>query len=134
MRGPKHTVIALLALALSGGSPAVTDDKAAAKRIEAIDKLAFAVEEIDIVERAAAEGALDEAHKQYKSASKSFLDALTQLRKADPNEAEREQTEIYEDRFRELDPKGGELDAATVEKIVDLFHEAHEYFDPNVGD
>ena len=121
----------LIALAVASSQSAAAD--AEDKRTKAIDKLAFAVEEIDIVVRAAEQGTLPEAQKQYKRARSYFLDAMKGIRGAKPSQTKREQTEIFEDRFRKLDRGAKDLDEETVRAVAGLFHEAHEYFDPNAS-
>ncbi len=126
-RSPLVVLLTLCLLALPIAATAGSEEK----RIKAIDKLGFAVEEIDIVVRAADEGVLEEAHKQYKRAGSYFMDAMKGIRGSKPGQTEREQTEVYEDRYRDLDKEIKELDAETVRAVARLFHEAHEYFDPN---
>ncbi len=125
------TLLALSALTLCSLVPGVATAASEGKRTKAIDKLAYAIEEIDIVIRAADEGKLSEARKQYKRAKDYFLDAMKGIRAAKPSQTEREQTEVYEDRFRKIDRDPKELDEETVHEVSRLFHEAHEFFDPN---
>ena len=119
-------VVGVLTLCVLVPSHAAAD--AEDKRIKAVDKLGFAVEEIDIVVRAADEGKLSEARKQYKRAKDYFLNAMKGIRGAKPGQEEREQTEVYEDRFRKIDRDVKDLDEETVHEVARLFKEAHDYF------
>ena len=66
MRRSRNLLIVLLALAAIPISNAWGGDNSAAKHAKAIDKLSFAVEEIDIVRRAVEEGVLEDAHKHQR--------------------------------------------------------------------
>ena len=98
------------------------------KRTKAVNKLAFAVEEIDIVKRAFDEGEQDQLKGQFKRAKGYFKDGLNGIRKADKSIETNEQTEIYEDRLATLTRDKKELDAETVAQIAELFQEAHDHF------
>ena len=114
-------------MALTNVPAANADDK----RAKAVNKLAFAVEEIDIVKRAYDEGKQDQLKGQFKRARGYFKDGLNGMRKADKSIETNEQTEVYEDRLAQLAGDKKELDAETVSQIADLFKEAHDYFAEN---
>lgn len=119
------------AMALTG---ALAADKSDSKRTEAVDKLSFAVEEIEIVQRAFDEGKQDQLKKQFKRAKSYFMGGLSGIRKTDRSLKTNEITETYEDRLETLIGDKKELDAETVDGIAELFQEAHDYFNQADGD
>lgn len=114
-------------MALTNVPAANADDK----RAKAVNKLAFAVEEIDIVKRAYDEGKQDQLKGQFKRAKGYFKGGLNGMRKADKSIETNEQTEVYEDRLAQLAGDKKELDAETVAQIAELFKEAHDHFAEN---
>lgn len=122
---PRSVLFSLLALIALGTFSAARADS---KRTKAVNKLAFAVEEIDIVKRAFDEGEQDQLKGQFKRAKGYFKDGLNGIRKADKSIETNEQTEIYEDRLATLTRDKKELDAETVAQIAELFQEAHDHF------